>query len=61
MNDISDAELELLSLIMREHDGDDRCGCITAALMESMNGCRQDALAIVRRCRATHIGWERIR
>lgn len=45
---------EELDLLLRLHDGDDRCGCLRSAFLAAIDGCLEDAVAIIRDCLESH-------
>lgn len=57
MTELSEPELELALLLLRAHDGDDRCGCLKAALLLTLEGDPRQALDVIRYCERTHVGW----
>ena len=48
---MSAAELELL---LRLHDGDDRCGCLRQALLAAIDGNTDTSITILRQCLEQH-------
>lgn len=45
---------DVLNALLRLHDGDDRCGCLRAALLLVDNGKREDAIEVVQECLESH-------
>lgn len=45
---------DVLDALLRLHDGDDRCGCLRAALLLVDNGKREDAIEVVQECLESH-------
>jgi hypothetical protein len=53
---------EHLALLLRLHDGDDRCGCLRKAVIEAMGGCSVGYVEeIVEDCLRSHPAGSRYR
>lgn len=51
-----------LRLLLRLHDGDDRCGCLSAALESAVNGADEASIAtLIEDCLKSHPAGSRYR
>lgn len=51
---LDDTQLTLLRVLLEDHDGDDRCGCLGFAVYEACTGDPAIALGIVLNCHEGH-------
>jgi hypothetical protein len=45
--------------LLLNHDGDDRCGCLSGMLVDILLGDEVDIPQQVQRCYREHLGWDR--